>query len=85
MPSDRCRLSEVDIYVDGRPAKTRAEGGDDRLHFNQAVRMGFGGLNYSSQAFDVLPVKPFIGELDEIMVWARPLSRQEIIRLAATD
>ena len=85
MPSDHCRLSEVDLYVDGRPVKTRVEGGDDRLHFNQAVRMGFGGLNYSNKAFDALPVKPFVGEMDEIMVWARPLNSREIIGLAEAD
>jgi hypothetical protein len=73
MPADGCLLSEVKIHVDGKPVKTRLAGQDLNLHFNQAVRLGFGGLNYSNRGFDELPVKPFVGELDEISIWTRPL------------
>jgi hypothetical protein len=82
MPQDRCRLSEVQIYVDGTMVKTRTEGGDGALHFNQAVRMGFGGLNYSSKGFDALSAKAFTGAMDEVSIWSRPLTSQEI-RIAA--
>jgi len=73
MPADACNLSEVKIYVDGRPVKTRLSGSDLTLHFNQAVRLGIGGLNYSNPGFDKLPVKPFVGAMDEIAIWTRPL------------
>ena len=81
MPKDGCQLSEVLIYVDGKRVKTRVEGSDLSLHFNQAVRLGFGGLNYSNKAFDALDAKPFVGEMDEISIWTRPLGRAEILAL----
>jgi hypothetical protein len=79
MPKDGCSLSDVLIYVDGKPAKTRLEGVDLNLHFNQAVRLGLGGLNYSSKAFDALDAKSFTGEMDEISIWARPLASGEVL------
>jgi hypothetical protein len=78
MPRDGCLLSDVLVYVDGRPVKTRCEGPDLPLHFDQAVRLGFGGLNYSAKAFDALPVKPFVGDMDEISIWTRCLDAGEI-------
>ncbi len=81
MPKDGCRLSEVMIYVDGKRVKPLIEGSDLPLRFNQAVRLGFGGLNYSNKAFDALDAKPFVGEMDEISIWTRPLDRAEILAL----
>jgi hypothetical protein len=77
MPADGCLLSAVQIHVDGKPVKTRICGTDHALHFNQAVRLGFGGLNYSRDAFDALPVKPFVGAMDDISIWTRGLSADE--------
>jgi len=81
MPSDGCLLSEVQIYVDGKLTGTSLTGQDLRLHFNQAVRMGFGGLNYSSKAHDRIEVEPFVGSLDEIAIWTRPLRDAEVASL----
>lgn len=78
MPSDGCLLSEVQVYVDGKPAKTRVTGADKPLFFNQAVRLGIGGLNYSNKGFDKLPVKPFVGEMDELSIWTRSLTRSDV-------
>jgi hypothetical protein len=82
MPHDGCRLSEVEIFVDGQRVETRLTGSDQPLHFNQSVRLGFGGLNYSSKAFDALPVEPFTGQMDEISIWTRPLSAAEVSALS---
>ncbi len=82
MPADGCRLSEVILYVDGNPVQTRLEGADRTLRFNQSVRLSFGGLGYSRKAFDALQVKPFVGALDEVSVWARGLSPAEVFVLA---
>jgi hypothetical protein len=82
MPEDGCRLSEVLIYVDGKPVDTRLDGADGVLHFNQAVRLGFGGLAYSAEAFDALPVEPFTGCMDEVSIWARSLKADEVLELA---
>jgi hypothetical protein len=78
MPNDGCLLSEVRLYVDGKAAKTRLAGADRKLRFNQAVRLGFGGLNYSNKGFDALPVESFVGAMDEISIWTRPLDAAEI-------
>ncbi|VGO16440.1 hypothetical protein PDESU_05031 [Pontiella desulfatans] len=80
MPGNGCKLSEVQLFVDGKPVKTELTGKDAHLFFNQAVRLGIGGLNYSNKGFDKLPVKPFVGELDEVSVWARSLSADEVKR-----
>lgn len=79
MPADGCLLSEVQLWIDGESVETHLKGSDRSLHFNQAVRMGFGGLNYSAKAFDALPAKPFVGEMDEIRVWNRPISAAEVV------
>jgi hypothetical protein len=81
MPEDGCKLSEVRIYVDGQRVESTLTGTDCKLRFNQAVRMSIGGGGYSNKSFDRVPVKPFIGELDEIMVWVRPLMDKEVITL----
>ncbi len=78
MPHDDCRLSDVQIFVDGKPVDTRLTGSDRTLHFNQAVRVGIGGLNYSHKGFDQLPAKPFAGALDDVSIWTRPLSSADV-------
>lgn len=83
MPRDGCLLSEVQIYVDGRLMNTSVTGPDEILYFNQAVRLGIGGLNYSRSAFDALPVQPFTGEMDDVLIWTRSLSSGDIQSLSA--
>jgi hypothetical protein len=61
--------------------KTELKGKDLNLGFNQSVRLGFGSLGYSNKAFNALPVKPFVGALDEISIWTRPLATGEIAAL----
>lgn len=81
MPKDGCLLSEVRMYADGKPLATKLVGTDLPLRFNQAVRMSFGGLGYSNKGFDALPVKPFVGSMDEISIWARAVDGEEISKL----
>ena len=78
MPGDDCLLSTVQMYIDGEPVKTRLQGDDLKLHFNQAVRLGFGGWNYSHKVYDAFPAKPFSGAMDEISIWTRPLTAAEV-------
>ncbi|AQQ09934.1 Laminin G domain protein [Sedimentisphaera cyanobacteriorum] len=82
MPEDGCQLSEVLVYVDGKKCETKLKGADTKLYFNQAVRLSFGGLGYSKKAFDSLGVSPFIGMMDDISVWTRPLKQAEAESLA---
>ena len=82
MPEDGCKLSEVQIYVDGKPEKTKIAGADRNLHFNQSVRMSFGGMGFSHKNFDALRLKPFTGAMDDVSVWARTLQANEVVKLA---
>lgn len=82
LPKDGCKLSEVEIYVDGKLVNSTLSGSDTQLHFNNSVRMGFGGLNYSSRAFDKLNLTAFVGAMDELSVWTRPLTAREVSQMA---
>ena len=82
MPKDGCKLSEVELFVDGERVKTHLIGLDSSLHFNNSVRMGFGGLNYSAKIFNKLPVTAFVGAMDEISFWTRPLTAVEVQAMA---
>ncbi|ARN57400.1 LamG domain-containing protein [Sedimentisphaera salicampi] len=82
MPKDGCKLSEVVVYVDGEKCQTKLKGSDTKLSFNQAVRLSFGGLGYSKKAFDSLNVTPFVGMMDDISLWTRPLSPAEVSGMA---
>lgn len=78
MPSDGCLLSEVEVHVDGIKRETRVTGPDTPLFFNQAVRLGIGGLNFSRAAFDSLPVEPFVGEMDDVIIWTRSITPDDL-------
>jgi hypothetical protein len=78
MPHDSCLLSEIELYVDGQRVEGRLSGADRKLHFNQAVRVGIGGLNYSNKGFDQLPVTAFAGAMDDVSVWTRPLTAADV-------
>jgi hypothetical protein len=82
MPADGCLLSAVQIYVDGVPVNTHLVGKDFRLYLGRAGKLGFGGFGYGSQDVTTAQFEPFIGELDDISIWTRPLSRREISMLA---
>ena len=81
MPGDSCKLSAVEIYVDGQSVETQLSGADESLYFNQSMRLGIGGLNYSSKAFDALEVEPLVGFLDEVSIWTRSLSEEDVTTL----
>ena len=44
----------------------------------EAVRLGFGGWNYSHKAYNAFPAAPFDGAMDEISIWTRPLTAEEV-------
>ncbi len=83
MPKESCRLSEVLIYVNGKKAVTRIKKGSDiTLNFTKSMRLSIGGLGYTNKAFNKLNVKAFKGLIDEVCIWTRSISAEEISRLA---
>lgn len=80
MPKKSCLMSEFQLYVDGSNVDTVYLGdkqwGENHVFFTTSGQMNFAGFGYAGQKMrDGFPTKgPFIGELDEIGIWARPLS-----------
>jgi len=81
MPADNCLLSEIRMYADGRTVDVRLNGADVPVSADRASQLSFGGLGNSHGGLDALPVKPFCGAMDEISVWARPLTDAEVLLL----
>jgi hypothetical protein len=83
MPKESCRLSEVLIYVNGKKTVTRIKKGSDiTLNFTKSMRLSIGGLGYTNKAFNKLNVKAFKGLIDEVCIWTRSISAEEISQLA---
>eukprot|EP00979_Chaetoceros_neogracilis_P009279 scaffold2100_cov277-Chaetoceros_neogracile.AAC.1 len=60
---------------------------DNHVFFSTQGRMNFGGFGYSSKATRKIykDMVPYTGELDEVTVWSRTLSIEDIIILASTN
>jgi len=89
MPRKDCRLSEVQFYVDGQGVESNVVGQDTRINVNMANKVTIGGLGhgngktpFSKLIHGKLGIKPFEGALDEVSVWARPLTATEVAELA---
>jgi hypothetical protein len=89
MPKIDCKLSEVQFYVDGQPVESNVVGQDNRISVSLANKVTIGGLGHGpgktpfSKLLHVqLGIKPFVGALDEISVWARALTASEVAELA---
>ncbi|MBN3039933.1 MAG: metallophosphoesterase [Candidatus Omnitrophica bacterium] len=81
MPYDGCKLSQVQIYADGDILKTRLSGEDEVLSFPRYVQLHIGCMGFSHDEFDILGLKPFIEEMDEIGIWAVSLTAGKIADL----
>ncbi len=89
MPKKDCKLSEVQFYVDGQGVESKVVGQDNRVNVSLANKVTIGGLGHgpSKTPFSQLihieqGIKPFEGSLDEVSVWARGLTAQEVAELA---
>ena len=89
MPKKDCLLSEVQFFIDGQPVESEVVGQDKPIIVSLANRLSFGGLGHGngrtpfSRLVRVeLGIKPFVGAMDEISVWARGLTAAEVAELA---
>jgi hypothetical protein len=90
MPKQSCLSSEIQLYIDGYRAGLDAmmpSSPDKHVFFSTQGRMNFGGFGYSSKATRKInkDMVPYMGELDEVTVWSRTLSIEDIIILASTN
>ena len=89
MPRKDCKLSEVQFYVDGQAVESNVVGQDKRISVNMANKVTISGLGhgngktpFSQLIHGKLGIKPFVGLLDEVSVWARALTDAEVAELA---
>jgi hypothetical protein len=89
MPRKDCKLSEVQFYVDGQPVESEVVGKDYPINVSMVNKVSVGGgghdrgrSSYGKFMQDNFGVKPFEGSLDEISVWARALTAEEVAELA---
>ena len=78
MPKDDCMFSELKLYADGRLLTTRLKGKNRKFFAVNSMQVSVGSLANSSKAYDDLPVKPFVGEIDDVSLWVRPLTDEEV-------
>eukprot|EP00573_Skeletonema_grethae_P008867 CAMPEP_0201711174 /NCGR_PEP_ID=MMETSP0578-20130828/59006_1 /ASSEMBLY_ACC=CAM_ASM_000663 /TAXON_ID=267565 /ORGANISM="Skeletonema grethea, Strain CCMP 1804" /LENGTH=816 /DNA_ID=CAMNT_0048200223 /DNA_START=396 /DNA_END=2843 /DNA_ORIENTATION=+ len=82
MPFDSCKYSQVQLFIDGVLCETmQTRGSDEHVFFYTAGRLDI-GYGYrkdfdSSNGF----VNTFEGEIDDVMIWSKPLEKQDILRL----
>eukprot|EP01083_Nonionella_stella_P078386 214505_1 len=74
MPRKSCYLSELQVYVDGSIVNTSISR-DRRIFQTTSGRMSIGGYGYSKSGFeDAYPgTEPYIGMLDDFVLFSRPL------------
>jgi len=81
MPKKSCRLSEVDMYINGKTVKTNTPQEDRYLFFVTSGKMSIGGFGYSSVGFEkVFPnLRSYFGGIDEFYLWSRPLEKDDLL------
>ena len=89
VPKKDCLLSKIEFYVDGQRRETSLTGSDSNISLPNGGLLALGGLGYgglgskeksSRKGFQI--GEPFVGEMDEVSVWARDLKMSEISQLA---
>jgi len=83
MPFNSCRYSEVQLYIDGVRCETQqTHGSDNHMFFQTFGHLNIGGYGYRKN-FDNDDglLHMFEGEVDDVMVWSKPLQEQDILEL----
>ena len=75
MPETHCRLSEVDLYIDGYKEITQTQN-DERLFFIPYGRISLGGLGYSASNYETWFPNwlSYQGSMDEFILWGRKIT-----------
>ena len=82
MPYKSCLYSELQMYVDGKKAKTKIskQKKDNNIFFITSGKLSLGGFGYSSDDFETnFPyIDNFIGKMDSFWLWSNPISRKSL-------
>ncbi len=78
MPRKSCKLSELEIYIDGHKIETSQVQNDRPIFQTTTGRISLGGYRYSQRGFeDAYPCHGlYIGILDDFTLYARPLEME---------
>jgi len=79
MPTESCTLSEVNMYVDGKPAKTISYD-DQHIFFQPRGTLSIGGFGYSHESYESnFPhLSPFIGNIDQFYMWGKEIKGHDL-------
>ena len=76
MPTTSCLLSEIKMFVDGKPINTIVIGNDAEVDFPPSALLGLGGHGHSADS--QTDFKPFVGLMDDVYVWTKTLTDDEV-------
>ena len=76
MPTVSCLLSEIKMFVDGKPIHTVVVGNDAAVNFPPSAVLGLGGHGHSGSS--QTGFEPFVGLMDDVYVWAKMLTDDEV-------
>jgi len=86
MPFNSCRYSQLQIYIDGILYATKlTQGSDNPMFFATTGRLNIGGYGYREQNDDNGLIEMFEGEIDDVMVWSKPLQSQDVLMLLGSQ
>jgi hypothetical protein len=88
VPKQSCLSSEILLYIDGDKTTVdslKPSSPDNHVFFTTTGKMNLGGFGYASEAaFELYNKKvQYLGELDDITVWSRTLSVEDILILSS--
>lgn len=80
MPRNSSLASEVEIFIDAKKVDTiiSSQIEDGHVFMTTRGRFTVGGWGYSGAAYDRGLLRNFIGQMDELRVYSRPLESSEI-------
>jgi len=81
MPRHSCKLSEVVIYVDGKPIPTVKPKKDKHIFFIASGKVSIGGFGHSNDNFEsIYPhLSAYKGAVDDFYMWSRPIEHDDFL------
>jgi len=87
MPRSSCELSEVVIYVDGKPIPTVEPRKDKSIFFISSGKVSIGGFGHSNENFESLypHLIGYRGAVDDFYLWSRPLEDEDFLEMGVNS
>ena len=91
MPSNKCSMADIDIYVDGIQRLTTFVGSDSIVDFPRGGMLAIGGFGYGGTSKGTESIieregfragGSFIGAMDDVLIYTRTIEPEEAQQLA---